>query len=130
MPFRRCKTTIVDPKSGTCSLSNLKILVKVHHSHFSPYPWQTRKWSVIHASRPHMEGIKRNACKYRGKKQCQKGTNCLKVFFVPIARSTVCFVQVTLKGITFSKYQLLQSSCQAHRSNVVSIFKRILQFNF
>ena len=34
MPFRRCKSTIVDPKSGTCSLSNLKILVKVHHSHF------------------------------------------------------------------------------------------------
>lgn len=34
MPFRRCKSTIVDQKSCTCSLSNLKILVKVHHSHF------------------------------------------------------------------------------------------------
>ena len=83
MPFRRCKTTIVDQKSGTCSLSNLKILVKVHHSHFfslSLANTQMKRNSCFPTSDGRNQA---DARKYRGKKQCQKGTNCLKSIFCP-----------------------------------------------
>ena len=54
-------------KRGTFALATVKRHAPAHRSNAFPCPWQTRKWSLNHVSRPLREGNKRNDGKYRGK---------------------------------------------------------------
>ena len=109
MPFWRCKATVVDPKNGTFFSLKSQNSCKSPSFPFFPYPWKNTQMKQKSCF-PTSYGRKQAEClQISRQKAASEKANCLKsILCVPIGRSPVCFVQVTFKSITFSKYQLSQ----------------------
>ena len=109
MPFWRCKATVVDPKNGTFFSLKSQNSCKRPSFPFFPYPWKNtqmkQKSCFPTLIWKETSGMLANIVAKSG---ARKGKLSKKFLCVPIGRSPVCFVRVTLKSIRFSKHQLSQ----------------------